>query len=101
MKMWDSRPERNRRGCPPAQPQSPLTGHWPLVTGHWLWGLRSAPPQAIMPLVIVMSMASDAAQRFQIVSAQFAPARVLAALPRVSEALSRESAVAPAPQPFR
>jgi len=48
-----------------------------------------------------MSTVTDAAQRLQFVYAQRAPARVLAALPRVSKTISGESSVTPAPQPLR
>ena len=50
---------------------------------------------------LVMSTVTDAAQRFQFVFAERAPARVLAALSRVPKALSGESAVTPASQPLR
>jgi len=48
-----------------------------------------------------MSMVTDAAQSFKLVSAQCPPARVLAALPGVSKALSGQSPITPAPQPLR
>jgi hypothetical protein len=66
-------------------------------------GLRGAVPPRIMVMkpMFVEAMSSDAAPYLQFAPAQLASARVLAALPRLSSALSGYSAFAPASQPLR